>query len=150
MEKLMSHLKIPVWLIGLAGIVFIGIVLERLYVAKVSVKIWGLELNQPATAPLVPPTVLVGRFGADTNDGGWTLDTGSGQREFRRTIPFERTLKNPKVLVALSGIDADTNVGLRVSVSAQKVNATGFDLVFSSWAESRIFGVTGDWMAYGE
>jgi hypothetical protein len=45
----MQNLKVPVWLIGLTGVIFLFIVLERLYYAKVPVKIWGIELNQPPT-----------------------------------------------------------------------------------------------------
>ena len=39
---------IPGWLIGIALILFVIVVGERLYFAKVPVNIWGLELNQPS------------------------------------------------------------------------------------------------------
>ena len=40
-------MNIPAWLISMTGIIFMGVVLERLYIAKVPVKIWGIDLNQP-------------------------------------------------------------------------------------------------------
>ena len=43
----MQNIKVPAWLISIAGIIFILVVLERLYVTKVPVDIWGLKLNQP-------------------------------------------------------------------------------------------------------
>jgi len=48
----MKYVQIPVWLISLIGVLAILIVLERLYVAKVPVKIWGIELNQPPPVPI--------------------------------------------------------------------------------------------------
>lgn len=47
MPTIAESLRIPVWLVALLGVAFLLVVLERLYVAKVPVKIFGIELNQP-------------------------------------------------------------------------------------------------------
>ena len=43
----MTLLKIPVWLIAICAFIFIGIILEQLYVSKRPVEIFGIKLNQP-------------------------------------------------------------------------------------------------------
>lgn len=51
MPTIAESLRVPVWLVALLGVAFLVVVLERLYVAKVPVKIFGIELNQPRTNP---------------------------------------------------------------------------------------------------
>ena len=45
----MNNLRIPAWLVALAGVSFILIILEQLYISKRPVDLWGLQLNQPPT-----------------------------------------------------------------------------------------------------
>lgn len=45
----MENIRIPVWLLSICIFVFIGVILERLYVSRVDVDIWGLKLNQKQT-----------------------------------------------------------------------------------------------------
>jgi hypothetical protein len=58
----------------------------------------------------------------------------------------------PKIVVSLRKIDlgdARSNIH-RISVSAQDVDPSGFDLYFQTWAESQIYDAVACWTAIGE
>ncbi len=42
-----DNIKIPVWLISFAGIVFIIVILERIYISKADVNVIGIHFPQP-------------------------------------------------------------------------------------------------------
>lgn len=76
--------------------------------------------------------------------------TGSGPREVRQTVAFpEPFAAPPAVMVAISMWDADRKTNLRADISAEKVTETGFDLVFRTWADTRIARIRADWTAIG-
>jgi hypothetical protein len=55
----------------------------------------------------------------------------------------------PMVHVSLSMWDFDQKTSARADISAEDVSATGFDLVFKTWADTRVARVRADWMAIG-
>jgi H-type lectin domain len=76
--------------------------------------------------------------------------TGSGPREVRQAQSFsEAFLHPPAVLVGISMWDMDHKVNSRVDISAENVTAAGFDIVFRTWADSRIARIRADWTAIG-
>ena len=77
--------------------------------------------------------------------------TGSGPREVRQMQVFnEPFLGPPSVMVGVSMWDIDHNTNSRVSISAENITATGFEIVFSTWSDSRIARIRADWMAIGQ
>jgi hypothetical protein len=59
---------------------------------------------------------------------------------------FDRT---PKVFIALSELDMDSSKNLRVKLSADKIDAKGFTWHGDAWADSLLYGVGADWIAFG-
>ncbi|KAK2594034.1 hypothetical protein QQS21_008253 [Conoideocrella luteorostrata] len=57
--------------------------------------------------------------------------------------------KVPKVFIAISALDMDSSVNLRVKVSADKIDAYGFTWHGDSWADSQLYTVSADWVAFG-
>ncbi|KAM0321787.1 hypothetical protein ACHAQA_009883 [Verticillium albo-atrum] len=55
----------------------------------------------------------------------------------------------PKVFVALSELDMDSSSNLRVMVNADKIDASGFVWHGDSWADSQLYMVGADWIAFG-
>lgn len=87
---------------------------------------------------------------SDFSDGG-AMWTGSGLRERRAAVTFARPFRTePAVHVGLSLWDMDHNANLRADLEADAVTQTGFDLVFRTWADSRVARVRMAWMAIGE
>ena len=86
----------------------------------------------------------------DTNNPEWKLAEGSGQRIFKSRITFSRPFKTPPDLqVSLTIFDIANSANARLVVSAADATTTGFDLVFSTFADSKIFGAGAAWTAYG-
>jgi len=76
--------------------------------------------------------------------------TGSGPRESRQAVRFaEAFAAPPAVLVTISLWDVDGQTNLRADISAENVTETGFDLVFRTWADTRIARIRADWTAIG-
>lgn len=87
---------------------------------------------------------------SDHEDDG-PMWTGSGPREARRRIDFDDAFRSPPVVhVGLAMWDIDVGANARCDLMAEAVEATGFTLVFRTWADSRIARVRADWLALGE
>lgn len=77
--------------------------------------------------------------------------TGEGPRELRRTIEFSEPFKSePVVHVSLSMWDMDQKTNQRADISAEKVSAKSFAIVFRTWGDTRVARVRADWLAIGE
>ncbi|MGC1494852.1 MAG: H-type lectin domain-containing protein [Sulfitobacter sp.] len=87
---------------------------------------------------------------SDYEDGG-EMWTGRGQRERRRHIKFSEPFKSdPTVQMSLSLWDVDAATVMRADMSAEAVTATGFDMVFRTWGDTRVARVRIAWTAIGE
>lgn len=76
--------------------------------------------------------------------------TGSGPREVRLAQSFTEAFdKPPLVMIGISMWDMDHNANSRADISAENITATGFEIVFRTWADSRIARIRADWTAIG-
>ena len=86
---------------------------------------------------------------SDFADGG-PMWTGQGDRESRHLITFkEAFVEAPAVTVSISMWDIDFKHTSRADISAERITAKGFHLVFRTWGDTRVARVRGDWMALG-
>ncbi len=77
--------------------------------------------------------------------------TGTGPREVRQTETFrEAFAEPPAVMVGISMWDMDHKANSRVDISAENVTVNGFEIVFRTWADTRIARIRADWMAIGK
>ena len=87
---------------------------------------------------------------SDYEDGG-VMWTGHGPREMRQAVPFaEPFTAAPVVQVSLSMWDMDQKTNQRADISADKIGAEGFEIVFKTWGDTRVARVRADWLAIGE
>lgn len=106
-----------------------------------------------AAAPAAGQVLDAGTFAADLTAEGWSLNGGSGRRTHILFIRFARPFPaRPAVLLSLSGLDggAGSDGNVRVTVDAENVTREGFVLTITTWADSRITGVSGQWLAATE
>lgn len=99
-------------------------------------------------------------IGIDTGDvslfsdfeNGGAMWTGHGPRERRRKITFSAPFRSPPVVqVAISLWDVDTTgSAMRAQVAAENVANDGCDLVFRTWADTRIARIRLSWTAFGK
>ena len=86
---------------------------------------------------------------SDYIDGG-PMWTGTGPREHRFSVEFaEAYAAIPNVMVSIAMWDSDTKTNQRMDISAENVSESGFDLVYRTWADSRVARVRANWMAIG-
>ena len=77
--------------------------------------------------------------------------TGCGPREVRQQERFrEAFVESPMVKLGISMWDIDHAMNSRVDISAENVTAEGFEIVFRTWADTRIARIRADWMAIGK
>ncbi|WP_067540939.1 H-type lectin domain-containing protein [Nocardia crassostreae] len=82
---------------------------------------------------------------------GWALNSGSGPREWREPVVFAKPFNMPPdVTIALSMLDVDESKNARVRVEAQNITDKGFDLVCGTWADTILYSVNADWLAFGD
>jgi hypothetical protein len=75
---------------------------------------------------------------------------GEGPREVRRVVRFDAGfLEPPTVLVGVSLWDCDSSANLRADIAADAVTTEGFEIVFRTWADSRIARIRVGWTAMG-
>lgn len=86
---------------------------------------------------------------SDFQDNG-EMWTGSGPRERRKAVTFaEAFLAVPVVQVSISLWDVDGATSVRADISAETVTPQGFELVFKTWADTRVARLRASWMAIG-
>ncbi len=77
--------------------------------------------------------------------------TGSGPREFRVGVVFSEPFsKKPMVQVSMSMWDIDLRANQRVDIAAEEITPNGFEIVFRTWADTRVARIRCDWVAMGE
>jgi hypothetical protein len=75
---------------------------------------------------------------------------GQGPREVRTPIRFAQGYADrPAVQVAISLWDVGQGANMRADISAERITAAGFELVFRTWGDTRIARIRADWLAIG-
>lgn len=84
---------------------------------------------------------------------GWTLDQESGfteDRFFRAQVFFERPFNNiPVVQLGIVGFDISNQDAARLKASVSNISPQGFEIVLSTWLNTRAWKVDVSWLAIG-
>ena len=92
--------------------------------------------------------VQSGTFAANVNTAGYSLDKGSGDRTHTIEVSFPTGFDTkPSVILSVSTIDADKGSNLRYEVVAKSISRDGFIITIRTWADSKIHGIGGSWLA---
>src|SRR4051812_10902227 len=84
------------------------------------------------------------------NDKFRSFNEEDGPRSFEHVVNFEeRFTVTPEVIVAINHLDVASFSALRVHVSAEEVDSSGFTLRYSTWANTQIFRLGAYWIAFG-
>jgi len=98
--------------------------------------------------PLVQPFVQVG--GNIYTGENCALNTGSGKREVTVPVKFDQEFtKVPKIALTFDQIDAHDASGgqTRVGVEAKNITTKGFDAVFFTWNDNKVYSLRADYIA---
>ncbi|KMK66578.1 H-type lectin domain-containing protein [Puniceibacterium sp. IMCC21224] len=82
---------------------------------------------------------------------GGEMWVGSGTRERRQYIPFSTSYRTPPTVhLSFALWDVDRSANLRADLMTENLGTDGFDMVFRTWADTRIARVHVAWMSIGE
>jgi hypothetical protein len=86
---------------------------------------------------------------SDFENGG-PMWTGAGAREVRRRVVFDAPFTAPPVVhLGVTMWDVSNSASLRLDLSAEAIDAAGFELRVGTWADSRIARLRVAWIAFG-
>ena len=87
---------------------------------------------------------------SDYEDDG-EMWTGEGARERVVPVIFATAFRAPPVVhLSMSLLDMATGPSVRADLTARDITATGFEIVFRTWEDSRVARIRAAWMAIGE
>jgi hypothetical protein len=80
----------------------------------------------------------------------WVLSTGTGVRTYRVAVTFNSPFPvAPQVSLALRGLDVDGVNNNRVNLTSENITVNGFDIVYTTWGDTVIYGIWATWIAIG-
>ncbi len=101
------------------------------------------------TTALGQTKVQSGTWGASTSTEGYTLAENEGDRSVTITVnfldPFE---SKPDVVLSVILLDATSEKNVRYNVTSLSVSRDAMTIKITTWADTKIFGINGYWMAH--
>lgn len=80
---------------------------------------------------------------------GYNMDKNTGERTMTVDIEFPKPFDTkPTVVLSVTQIDTDKDVNSRYNVEAISVSRDGFTLKVRTWADSRVYSLSGYWIAH--
>jgi len=81
----------------------------------------------------------------------YSLDKNDGERSMTIDIDFETPFNTkPQIILSITQIDSDKEANVRVNVEAISISRDGFTLKVSTWSDSKLFSISGYWLATTE
>jgi hypothetical protein len=97
------------------------------------------------------PKFESGTWSVNQSVSGYALDNNNGERSITLDVHFtESFIKKPFIILTVTQLDADKDVNLRYRVETISVSRDGFTLKVNTWADSKIYSLSGNWLAYAE
>ncbi|HEX7356965.1 MAG TPA: H-type lectin domain-containing protein [Ignavibacteriaceae bacterium] len=104
-----------------------------------------------AFSALVSAQTQSGQWSTKAGDSGYNLDTNTGERAMTIEVNFKNPYDvKPKVMVSVTQIDTDKGFNSRYNVEVLSVSRDGFTLKIRTWADSKVYSLSGYWLAYTE
>lgn len=81
----------------------------------------------------------------------YSLDKNDGERSMTIDIDFETAFtEKPQIILSITQMDSDKEANVRINVEAISISRDGFTLKVSTWADSKLFSISGSWLASTE
>lgn len=102
----------------------------------------------PLSFILAQSTIEVGSFLLHSGMANYTLDKGSGERFQMIEIRFSNDFSSkPEILFSIDMLDCSKESNLRYAVESSFLSKEGFVLKVRTWADTKIYHISGKWMA---
>ena len=100
---------------------------------------------------LLAQEIQSGKYSINNTNPNYTLDKSSGDRSMTIVVNFDKGFeKKPSVMLSVTKVDAGINSNIRYNVEAISVSRDGFTIKISTWSDSIINGIAGNWVAISE
>ncbi len=100
---------------------------------------------------LAQTQIQSGKFSANKSVEGYTLDQNVGDRSMTIDVSFLKPFdKKPNISLSVIMIDAETKSNIRYNVEASSISRDGFTIKISTWSDTKILGIAGNWIAYAQ
>lgn len=105
-----------------------------------------LGLTSMATAQIQSGTWMT-----KVGDTAYNLDTNTGERAMTVEVNFKKPFDvKPKVILSVTQLDGDKAFNQRYNVEVLSVSRDGFTIKIRTWADSKVYSISGYWLAYTE
>jgi hypothetical protein len=95
--------------------------------------------------------VQSGTWTVNPSVAGYNMDKNTGERTMTVDVEFPKPFDTkPTVVLAVTQIDTDKDSNSRYNVEAISVSRDGFTLKVRTWADSKVYSLSGYWMAHAE
>ena len=92
-----------------------------------------------------------GTWGANSSTSGYTLDKNSGDRNVLVEVTFDTPFEvKPDVVLGITMLDISAGSNVRYNVSTMSVSRDGFTIKIATWSETKIYGISGSWVAHAK
>lgn len=94
-------------------------------------------------------SVQSGTWSITPATSGYTLDKGTGERTMTIDIDFNKPFDTkPNVVLSVTQIDADKDFNQRFNIEAMSISRDGFTIKIRTWADSKVYSISGFWVAH--
>lgn len=95
--------------------------------------------------------IQTGKYSVNTSTPNYTLNKGTGERSMLVEVNFDKGFdKKPSVMLSTTFLDAGVNSNIRYNVEVISVSRDGFVIKISTWSDTSINGIAGNWLAVSE
>lgn len=120
--------------------------MKKLFLALIVCVALGLAFSASAQTQ-----VLTGTWSADVNTEGYTLAENQGDRSVVISVEFLEPFENkPDVMLSVTFLDATSDKNVRYKVESMSVSRDAMTIKISTWADTKIMGIRGYWIAHTE
>lgn len=116
---------------------------------KRSVILFALGLFFVCTAFVSAQSVQSGTWSITPATPNYSLDKSTGERTMTIDIDFNKPFDTkPNIALSVTQIDSDKEFNQRFNIEAISVSRDGFTIKIRTWADSKIYSVSGFWIAH--
>lgn len=93
-------------------------------------------------------TIQSSSWSVNQSLAAYSLDKNNGERAMTIDVDFETPFtQKPQIILTVTQLDSDKESNVRYNVEAISISREGFTLKVRTWSDSKIFSISGYWLA---
>jgi hypothetical protein len=100
------------------------------------------------SAPLSAQEMQSSSWSVNQSIAAYSLDKNEGERTMTIDVDFETPFtEKPQIILSVTQVDSDKESNVRFNVEAISISRDGFTLRVRTWSDSKLFSISGYWLA---